>query len=79
MTEALVRSRAALGLMIVALAGIYAMAFMDRRNSPGRTPTKLLLGATALSIVLIVQFVLYRVLERFSFRFTARRSGTVRP
>lgn len=66
LTEALARSRGGLGLTIVALAGIFAMAFMDRRHSPETTPTKMLVGATALSIVLAVQFVLYRIWDRFT-------------
>jgi O-antigen ligase len=66
MTEALARSRAGLGLTIVALVGIFAMAFMDRRNSSERTPTKLLLGAAIVSITLFAQFLLYQVLNRFT-------------
>jgi O-antigen ligase len=65
-TEAMARSRAGLILTIVALVGIFAMAITDRRNASGAAPHKLLLGATALAIVLAVQFGLYRIMDRFT-------------
>jgi O-antigen ligase len=63
--EAMVRSRAGLVLTIVAVAGIFAMAFAERRKASG-VARKLLLGATLLAVMLCVQFTLYRVLERFA-------------
>ena len=65
-TEAMARSRAGLVLTIGALAGVFALATADRRNASGTRPTKLLLGATILAIILISQFALYRVLDRFA-------------
>ena len=65
-TEAMARSRAGLVLTMVALAGIFAMAFAERRNTSGIGPGKLLLGATALAVMLAVQFTLYRILDRFA-------------
>jgi O-antigen ligase len=65
-TEAMARSRAGLVLTIVALAGMLAMASAERRNAYGIGPRKLLLGATALAVMLAVQFALYRVLDRFA-------------
>jgi O-antigen ligase len=65
-TETMARSRAGLILTIAALAGIFAMAVTDRRNASGAAAPKLLLGATALAIVLAVQFGLYRIMDRFT-------------
>jgi O-antigen ligase len=63
--QAIARSRAGLGLTIAALLGGIAIAFRDRRNAAGVTPTRLLLAATALAVVFATQFTLYRLLERF--------------
>jgi O-antigen ligase len=64
--DAVARSRAGLGLTIVALGGIFAIAFLDRRNTSGTAMAKLLLGSTILAVILIVQFALYRILDRFT-------------
>lgn len=64
--QATARSRAGLGLTIAALLGAVALAFRDRRNASGVTPTRLLLAATALAVMFAAQFALYRVLERFA-------------
>lgn len=64
--QAMARSRAGLILTIVALVATFASAFMDRRSAPGMTQTKLLIGATALAVLLAVQFALYRILDRFA-------------
>jgi O-antigen ligase len=64
--QAMARSRAGLGLTILALFGAFALAFADRRSAPGMTSIKLILGATALAVIFAVQFALYRVLERFA-------------
>jgi len=64
--QAIARSRAGLGLTIVALLGAVALAFRDRRNTSGVTPTRLLFAATALAMMFAAQFMLYRVLERFA-------------
>jgi O-antigen ligase len=64
--QAMTRSRAGLGLTIVALFGALALAFSDRRRAPGATPIKLILGATVLAVIFAVQFALYRILERFA-------------
>ena len=65
-TEAMARSRAGLVLTIAALAGVFALGAADRRNASGARPSKLLLGATILAIILTSQFALYRVLDRFA-------------
>jgi O-antigen ligase len=65
-TEAMARSRAGLVLTIVALAGVLAMAFAERRKASGIGPGKLLLGATLLAVMLAAQFTLYRILDRFA-------------
>ena len=63
--EAMARSRAGLGLTIVALLGAFALGVSDRRVGTGFTPSKLLVVATAFSLVLGIQYALYRILERF--------------
>lgn len=64
--QAIARSRAGLGLTIFALLGAAALAFCDRRNASGVTPTRLLLAATALAVMFAAQFTLFRLLERFA-------------
>jgi O-antigen ligase len=64
--QAMARSRAGLGLTIVALFGAFALPFSDRRGASGVTPTRLLLGASALAVMFAVQFALYRIAERFA-------------
>jgi O-antigen ligase len=63
--EVSTRSRAGLGLLIVALFGALTLAITDRRRSSGVTPVKLIAGATIVAFLLVVQFALYRVLDRF--------------
>jgi O-antigen ligase len=66
------RSRAGLGLTVVALLAGFALAYFDRRavarpghrNRTGITPAKLLAAATVLAVVFIVQFSLIRVMDR---------------
>jgi O-antigen ligase len=64
--QAMARSRAGLGLTIAALLGAMTLAFCDRRNTSGVTPTRLLLAATVLAVMFAAQFALYRMLERFA-------------
>lgn len=64
--EAVARSRAGLGLTMAALAGVFVLAFADRRNAFTATPRKLLIAAIVVALMLIVQFGLYRILGRFA-------------
>lgn len=64
--QATARSRAGLGLTIVALLGAAAVAFRDRRNASGVTPARVLLAAATLAGMFAAQFALYRLLERFA-------------
>jgi O-antigen ligase len=64
--QAMARSRAGLGLAIVALLGGAAIGFSDRRTTSGVTPTRLLAAAAALAVMFAVQFTLFRLLERFA-------------
>jgi O-antigen ligase len=64
--QAMARSRAGIGLTIIALCSTFALAFSDRRRTPGATPLKLILGMTVLAVMFALQFALYRVLERFT-------------
>jgi O-antigen ligase len=64
--QVMARSRAGLGLTIVALLGALALAFADRRESARITPTRMF-GAVVVAVVMVsTQFALYRVLERFT-------------
>jgi O-antigen ligase len=60
------RSRAGLGLAIVALLGGAAIGFCDRRTASVVTPTRLLVAAAALAAMFAVQFTLFRLLQRFA-------------
>jgi O-antigen ligase len=64
--EAMARSRAGLGLTIVALLGALALAFSDSRTRSAVTPAKLMIGAMCVAAVFALQFALYRILERFA-------------
>jgi O-antigen ligase len=64
--QAISRSRAGLGLTIVALLAAFALAFSERGDASGRASTRFLVGALALAVTLTVQFALYRILERFA-------------
>src|SRR5262249_54333300 len=63
--EGMARSRAGLALTILALAGAFAVARWSSLKLARVTPVGLLVGAVALASVLILQFALYRILERF--------------
>lgn len=65
--QIIARSRAGVGLTIIALLGIVGLALRDQRSVSGAGPVKLLLGATALAMLLLIQFALYRILDRFAF------------
>src|SRR5258708_6371010 len=65
--QAMARSRAGLGLAIVALFGAIALMVSDRRGTSGITPTKVLFGAIALAVTFAIQLTLYRIMERFAF------------
>ena len=59
------RSRAGLGLTMIALFGAFALGFSNRSAGFGAMSTnKLLLGAIVLVVIFSLQFALYRVLER---------------
>jgi hypothetical protein len=64
--QAMARSRAGIGLTMVAMLGAFLLGVSDRRVRSEESVThRLLFGAFALAIVLTVQFALYRILERF--------------
>lgn len=64
--ETITRSRAGLGLMIIGMFGAFALPLADRRRATGVTPVKLMIGAMILAGLLVVQFALYRVFDRFA-------------
>ncbi|MGE0055213.1 MAG: O-antigen ligase family protein [Hyphomicrobium sp.] len=63
--QAMARSRAGLGLTILALLGSLALTFRQERGASSATSTTLILGSTALALVFSMQFALYRFMERF--------------
>src|SRR4029078_4663268 len=64
--QAVARSRAGMGLTIVALLGAFALGASNRQDKAGASATRrLLFAAITLAIVLTVQFALYRILQRF--------------
>jgi O-antigen ligase len=64
--EAMTRSRAGIGLTMVALCAAFALGFSRQRFGGGRTFNKLLFGAVALVMIFSAQFALYRIGERFA-------------
>jgi O-antigen ligase len=65
--QMMARSRAGLGLSIVALFASLALGLTDRRAVSSRAKSaKIAFGATALVIIFSLQFALYRILERFA-------------
>jgi O-antigen ligase len=66
--QTMARSRAGLGLTMVALLGAFALVIVNRADEPtkGGAATKLLGAAIGLALLFGVQFALYRILERFA-------------
>jgi O-antigen ligase len=63
--EAVARSRTGLILTMFAVFGIFALAYTQRSGSRKWT-TRLMLAATTLAAVFVVQFSLYRIMDRFA-------------
>jgi O-antigen ligase len=63
--QAMARSRAGLALTIIALIGAFALASTYWRMM-SRGTAKLLVGAAALIFLVISEFTLYRIMERFA-------------
>jgi O-antigen ligase len=63
--DAMTRSRAGLGLMIVAVFGAIALVMKDRRRPPVVSSAKIAIGAGLLLLLLFFQFGLYRLSQRF--------------
>ena len=64
--EITTRSRAGLGLAMVALVGAMALRFSNRRASSWLTPNKIMVAAVAVAVVFSLQFGFYRMLGRVS-------------
>lgn len=54
------------GLMMVAIAGVVAMAISDRRRRSRVMAVKLIVGSTILVMLLVIQFGVYRIFEKFA-------------
>jgi len=64
--QMMARSRAGIGLTIVAFLGIAALASSDERGASGVGAKRLVGGAVALVLLFATQFALFRVMERFA-------------
>ncbi len=64
--QAMARSRAGLGLAIIAMIGVVVLSFADRRRPAGISPMTLIVSSIALAVVFAMQFALYRIMERFA-------------
>jgi O-antigen ligase len=61
------RSRAGLGLTIIAVIGAFALALPERRRGKtSSTSARILVGTIGLATFMAVQLSLYRILERFA-------------
>lgn len=63
---AMARSRAGVALTTLALAGGFLLALRARGGTSRATPLRLLGGAIAIGLAMVMQLALYRVLERFA-------------
>jgi O-antigen ligase len=63
--EAMARSRAGLALTALALVGAFALAWQEWRLV-SRNAAKLVAGSTALILLFVAEFTLYRIMERFA-------------
>lgn len=64
--QAMARSRAGLGLTIVALLGAFALSQSGPRNASGVTANRVLALSIGLGAMFAVQFALFRILDRFT-------------
>jgi O-antigen ligase len=66
MAQLMARSRAGLGLSMLALLGSLAIGLTAHRATLSRTKAaKIIAGAVAVTVMFSLQFALYRILERF--------------
>ena len=64
--QAMTRSRAGIGLTIVAMGGVFALSFFARRTGAGFGAGRAMIGATIVAGILILPVALGRVLEAFA-------------
>lgn len=64
--QAMTRSRAGLGLTIVAMGGVFALSFFTRRPGVGFGVGRAIIGATIVAGIMILPFALNRLLERLT-------------
>lgn len=65
--QVMTRSRAGLGLTILALIGGGLLATVDRRTTANITPLRFIAGAAAVAVVLSIQYAFYSIIERLKF------------
>ena len=75
--EIMARSRAGLGLTILALLGIFALPTSGLKHARSASTSTLLLAAVGLAFVFALQFALYRVFERFRVRSSRRCANSI--
>jgi O-antigen ligase len=65
--QTMTRSRAGLGLTVIALSGAFALPLPERRSTASvGTAAKLLTAASAVAVMFAIQYSLYPILERFA-------------
>ena len=64
--QAMARSRAGIGLSIVALSSSFALALTDIRSRADKLPVRILAATVGFSVLFAMQFALYRLMTRFS-------------
>jgi O-antigen ligase len=64
--EAVTRSRAGLGLMMLGMFAAFALPLSDRRRSADVSAIKLMFGAMVFAVLIAAQFALYRIFDRFA-------------
>ena len=65
-TEAMTRSRTGIALMLVAMAAVFALSVSAHDKNAGRASTRIIVGACALGLFLVMQYALYATVERFA-------------
>ncbi|HEX4410952.1 MAG TPA: O-antigen ligase family protein [Xanthobacteraceae bacterium] len=64
--EAVTRSRAGMGLMVLGMFGAFALPLIDRRRLADVTVVKVMIAAMILAVLIAAQFALYRIFDRFA-------------
>jgi O-antigen ligase len=64
--QAMARSRAGLGLTVLAMIGAFALVMAARQRGRNTTLFRIVIGAGAIAVLLALQFAMLRIMSRFS-------------